>query len=200
MARFGIDSENTLGISMPTLRGIARETGKDQSLALALWSRGIFEARLLASLIDEPASINEEQLEAWAGAFDSWAICDGCCANLFYKTPFAWEKARTWSGRSEEFVKRAGFTLMAVLAVHDKKADDEKFFPFLERIKEEGADERNFVKKAVNWALRQIGKRSLFLNRAAIESAAALLYGLLSLFGIIGRKRFRDFLRQKRAG
>lgn len=171
MARFGINSNNTYGVSIPALRKIARETGKDHALALALWQSGIHEARILAGMIDEPEKVTEEQMESWAMDFDSWDVCDQVCSNLFDKTEFAYRKAHEWSGRKEEFVKRAGFVLMAALAVHDKRAGDEKFLEFLNIIKREAVDDRNFVKKAVNWALRQIGKRNLNLNNAAIETA-----------------------------
>lgn len=171
MARFGINSNNTYGVSIPALRKIARDTGKDHALALALWQSGIHEARILAGMIDEPEKVTEEQMESWAMDFDSWDVCDQVCSNLFDKTDFAYQKAHEWSGRKEEFVKRAGFVLMAALAVHDKRAGDEKFLEFLPIIKREAVDDRNFVKKAVNWALRQIGKRNLNLNNAAIETA-----------------------------
>ena len=171
MARFGINSENTLGISIPALRAIARRTGKNHALAQELWSSGIHEARILACFIDSPKQVTPEQMESWASEFDSWDVCDQCCSNLFDKTPFAYQKAGEWSGREEEFVKRAGFVLMAALAVHDKKAEDSKFTPFLPMIIRESDDERNFVKKAVNWALRQIGKRNKNLNALAISTA-----------------------------
>ena len=171
MARFGINPRNTYGVSIPALRKIARETGKDHALALALWQSGIHEARILAGMIDEPEKVTEEQMESWAMDFDSWDVCDQVCSNLFDKTDFAYQKAHEWSGRKEEFVKRAGFVLMAALAVHDKRAGDEKLLEFLNIIKREAVDDRNFVKKAINWALRQIGKRNLNLNNAAIETA-----------------------------
>jgi len=171
MARFGINPKNTLGISVPTLRKMAKGIGKDHVLAQELWASCVHEARMLASLIDDPRLVTEEQMERWVADFDSWDVCDGCCADLFDRTPFAYRKAVEWAGRDEEFVKRAGFALMAALAVHDKRAPDEAFLAFLPVIKRESADERNFVKKAVNWALRQIGKRNARLNAAAIETA-----------------------------
>ena len=171
MARFGIHSAKALGISVPELRSIAREIGKDHELAGKLWSTGIFDARIIAALIDEPAKVTEKQMERWVKDFDNWAICDGCCGNLFDKTPLAWKKALEWSRREEEFVKRSAFSLMAALAVHDKKAEDKRFLHFLPIIKRESTDGRNFVKKAVNWALRQIGKRNLNLNRRVIVTA-----------------------------
>ncbi len=171
MARFGISSSNTYGVSIPALRKMAREIGKDHTLAQQLWSSGIHEARILAGMIDVPELVTEEQMESWAMDVDSWDVCDQVCSNLFDKTGFAYQKAIEWSDREEEFVKRAGFVLMAALAVHDKKANNETFLNFLPVIKREAVDDRNFVRKAINWALRQIGKRNLSLNTAAIGTA-----------------------------
>lgn len=171
MARFGINPENTYGVSVPNLRKLAKETGKDYELAQQLWASGIHEARLLASMIDKPEMVTEAQMESWVKDFDSWDVCDLCCSNLFDKTLFAYQKAGAWSKREEEFVKRAGFVLMAALAVHDKTAADEELLKFLPIIKRESTDSRNLVKKAVNWALRQIGKRNLNLNKIAIKQA-----------------------------
>lgn len=174
MARFGINTRNTYGVSIPVLRKMARETGKDHELALELWESGIHEARLLACLIDRPDMVTGEQMENWVQDFDSWDVCDVCCGHLFDRTALAYQKAREWSEREEEFVKRAGFTLMAALSVHDKKASDEAMSEFLPMIKREAVDERNFVKKAVNWALRQIGKRNLKLNEMAVKTAGEI--------------------------
>jgi len=171
MARFGINPKNTYGVSVPNLRVIAKEIGSDHVLAQQLWSSGVHEARILAGMIDEPEMVTEVQMESWVKSIDSWDVCDQVCSNLFDKTRFARRKAVEWSGRSEEFVKRAGFVLMVVLSVHDKKAKDEVFLSFLPIIKRQSTDDRNFVRKAVNWALRQIGKRNLNLNKAAIETA-----------------------------
>jgi len=171
MAQYAVGGAHTLGISVPALRKLAKEIGQDHQLAQALWASGIHEARILASMIDPPRQVTEAQMEAWVKDFDSWDVCDQCCLNLFRKTPLAHRKAVEWSGREPEFVKRAGFALMATLAVHDKKAGDEVFIAFLPLIKREAIDERNFVKKAVNWTLRQIGKRNLNLNRVAVETA-----------------------------
>ena len=171
MARFGIESTTALGVSVPALRKLAREIGRDHELAAKLWSSGLHEARTLAALVDDPALVTEAQMEAWALALDSWDVCDACCSNLFDRTPFAFAKALAWSRRDEEFVKRAGFTLMATLAVHDKGAGDARFERFFPRIRAEAKDPRNFVKKAVNWALRQIGKRNAALHARAIAEA-----------------------------
>ena len=171
MARFGINPTNTYGVSIPILRKMVREIGKDHELALELWETGIHEARMLACFIDRPDMVTEEQLESWVKNFDSWDVCDQCCGNLFDRTRFAHKKAVEWCVREEEFVRRAGFVLMACLAVHDKKAGDQAFIEFLPLIKTHSGDERNYVKKAVNWALRQIGKRNQNLNEVAIKTA-----------------------------
>jgi len=174
MARYGISPEGTLGISIPTLRVMAKEIGRDHELALELWASGIHEARILAAHVDDPARVTKEQMESWVAEFDSWDVCDQVCGNLFDRTAFAYEQAAAWSGRREQFVKRAGFALMAWLPVHDKKAPDDKFLRFLPIIEKEASDERNFVKKAVSWALRNIGKRSRRLNEAAIACASRI--------------------------
>lgn len=171
LARFGIDPKNALGVPVPVLRQIANETGKNHLLAQRLWSSGIHEARILASMIDSPEDVSEEQMELWVNDFDSWGVCDQCCGNLFDKTSLAFRKAVEWSERDGEFVKRAGFVLMATLAVHDKNAKDEKFMEFFPIIRRESTDNRNFVRKAINWALRQIGKRNPNLNKRAIKAA-----------------------------
>jgi len=172
MARFGIATERALGgSSIPYLRWLAKRVGKDHELAAELWASGIHEARILAGLVDDPAQVTEEQMESWAVEFDSWDIVDGVCGSLFDRTPFAYGKAEEWSSRREEFVKRAAFALMAMLAVHDKAAPDATFEAFLPIIEREAGDPRNFVRKAVNWALRQIGKRNRALNAKAIAAA-----------------------------
>ncbi len=171
MARFGINPKNAYGVPIPVLRQIAKETGKNRLLAQRLWSSGVHEARILASMIDSPEDVTGGQMESWTKEFDSWDVCDQCCSNLFDKTGFAVQKAVEWSKRDEEFVKRAGFVLMATMAVHDKNAKDETFLKFLPIIKKGAVDERNFVKKAVNRALRQIGKRNPNLNKYAIKAA-----------------------------
>jgi len=171
MARFGINSKNTLGISVVTLRKIAREVRKDHALALKLWSSRIHEARLLACFIAEPARVTPALMNRWVKDFDSWDVCDQCCMNLFDKTPYAYEKVKEWSVRKEEFVRRAAFALMACLAVHDKEASNRDFQRFFPMIKTSATDPRNYVKKAVNWALRQIGKRNAFLHREALRTA-----------------------------
>jgi 3-methyladenine DNA glycosylase AlkD len=174
MARFGINPDRALGVRIPDLRRLAKEIGTDHRLALALWRSGLHEARILASMIDDPEKVTETQMESWARDFDSWDLCDQCCGNLFDKTPFAYRKATEWAGREEEFVKRAGFALMAWAAVHDKRSADRAFLRFLPIIEREAGDDRNFVKKAVNWSLRQIGKRNRRLQREAMAAARRL--------------------------
>jgi len=163
MARFGIKHTKTYGVRMPELRRIAKTAGKDHDLAEKLWNAGYGETKILAGLIEDPKMVTEIQMENWAAGFDSW--------DVFRKTPFAYKKVFEWSTREEEFVKRAAFAMIAVLAVHDKKADDKKFEKFFPLIIRESVDNRNFVKKAVNWALRQIGKRNINLNKRSIEVA-----------------------------
>ncbi|MGA2172792.1 MAG: DNA alkylation repair protein [Sedimentisphaerales bacterium] len=171
MANFAINTDRALGVSAPRMRKLAKEIGTDHKLALKLWRTRIHEARVIAALIDDPAQVTKSQMDVMAMGFDNWGVCDAWCCLVFDKTPFAWEKAIEWSKRKEEFVKRAGFVLMAALAVHDKKAPDNKFLHFFKVIKRHAGDERNFVKKAVNWALRQIGKRNLPLNKKATAVA-----------------------------
>jgi 3-methyladenine DNA glycosylase AlkD len=171
MARYGIATQRALGVSIPELRTLARSIGQHHELAGALWETEIHEARILASMIDDPSQVTEVQMEAWAGAFDSWDLCDQVCGNLFDRTRYAFDKATEWTGREEEFVKRAGFATVAWATVHRKETDDDRFRAFLPIIRRECTDDRNFVKKAVNWALRQIGKRSPELNAEAIATA-----------------------------
>ena len=171
MARFGIQSSNSFGVSVPKLRTLAREIGRDHLLASQLWETRLHDARLLATMIDDPRQVTVAQMEKWVRDFDSWDVVDGCCGNLFDKTPFAVSRAKEWCRREAEYEKRAGFVLMAELAVHDKKATDQVFLDFLPLIIGGASDKRNFVKKAVNWSLRQIGKRNLKLNKAAAKTA-----------------------------
>lgn len=175
MARFGINPDKTLGIPLSILRPLAREIGKDHDLAQQLWDSGIHEARILASIIGKPAQVTEEQMEAWVEDIDSWDVCDQVCMNLWGKSAYAYQKAHEWSAREEEFVKRTAFSLMVAVAIHDKKASDERLEQFLPVIEAQAADNRNFVRKAVNWALRQIGKRNLSLNAKAIATARQIL-------------------------
>jgi 3-methyladenine DNA glycosylase AlkD len=171
MAKYGMAVEQRLGVSVPDMRKLAKEIGKDHKLALDLWRTGIAEARIVAGMIDDPDKLTEEQMEEWVKDINSWDVCDQVCMNLFEKNQLAWKKIIYWSEREEEFVRRTAFSLIACLAWHDKKTRDEKFIELLPVIIRGATDERNFVKKAVNWALRNIGKRNLNLNRAAINAA-----------------------------
>ncbi len=174
MAEYGIATKSAYGVSIPDLRKLAKEIGKNHKLAQALWKIDNRETRILAGMIDEPELVSESQMANWVKDFADWEVCDQVCQNLFVNTRFAYQKALEWSRRDEEFVKRAGFALMAWLAFKDKAARDEEFERFLPAIKREATDNRNFVKKAVNWALRQIGKRNVYLNEKALETARAI--------------------------
>ena len=174
MAGYGIDTSRAVGLSVSELRRIARGLGRDHELAAALWASGVHEARILASRVDEPARVSEAQMDAWVADVDSWDVCDGVCGNLFDRTPFALAKAVEWSTREPELEKRAAFALMACAAVHRRDLPDAAFGSLLPVIREQASDDRNYVKKAVSWALRQIGKRSLGLNVRAIRTAERL--------------------------
>jgi 3-methyladenine DNA glycosylase AlkD len=197
MQRFGINTSRALGISMKTLREKAKAYRRNHEMALQLWDEGIHEARLLAVLVDDPNQLTEKQMEAWVKDIDSWDLCDQACMNLFDKFPGAWEKARQWSAREEEFVKRAGFVLMAVLSVHDKKAPNDAFLAFLSLIEKESGDDRNFVKKAVNWALRAIGKRNALLNQKALEYSQKLAGSENKAARWIGKDALRELQSEK---
>jgi 3-methyladenine DNA glycosylase AlkD len=171
MGRFGMQTEQRLGVSVPDMRKLARQLGRDHHLALALWKSGIQEARIVAGMVAEPERLTESQMESWVLDLDSWDVCDQLCMNLLEKSPLALKKIHDWSKRDEEFVKRAAYALLACLARHDKAADDQQFIDLLPLIERGATDERNFVKKAVNWALRVIGKRNRNLNREALAVA-----------------------------
>lgn len=175
MARFGINPKYALGVRVPVLRSLAKKAGRDHTLALALWRTKIHEARILASMVDEIDQVTEQQMDEWIKEFNSWDLCDQCCMNLFDKLPFAYDKAKRLAGAESEFTRRAGFALMSCLAWHDKKAEDANFEAFFPLIITHAEDKRNFVKKAVNWALRQIGKRNPALRKKAIQTAAEIL-------------------------
>ncbi|MEO6150586.1 MAG: DNA alkylation repair protein [Mucilaginibacter sp.] len=175
MKRYGIDTSKAIGVAIPDVRRLARSYKKDQELSLKLWATGIHEARILASIIGDPAQVTEKQMDAWTKEFNSWDVCDQVCGNLFDRTPFAVDKAFEYSKHEEEYIKRAGFVLMAELAVHAKNMDNEVFLSFFPVMEREANDNRNFVKKAVNWALRQIGKRNSILQKAAVETAKRML-------------------------
>ncbi|KQW45459.1 MULTISPECIES: DNA alkylation repair protein [unclassified Roseateles] len=174
MARFGLTGEGRLGLAVPTLRALAREFKRDHELALALWDTGIPDAQILASMVAESAKLTVEQMDHWVAGMRAWDVCDQACTNAFVKSPLAWDAIPRWSGRQPEFEKRAGFTLLAVAAVHQKTRPDADFLARLPLIEAAADDERNFVKKAVNWALRQIGKRSTGLREPALTLAERL--------------------------
>ena len=174
MARFGINPQKTYAIRIPELRKIAKKAGKNHKLAARLWEAGYRETRILACMIEDPKQVTSDQMDLWATEFDYWEICDQCCMKLFRLTPFAYQKVFQWSKAEEEFKKRAAFALIAVLAVHDKSAPDEKFEQFFPLIIKESTDGRNYVKKAVNWALRHIGKKNMALNRKVIVVASEI--------------------------
>jgi 3-methyladenine DNA glycosylase AlkD len=197
MAKFGINPENTLGIPVPVLRGLAKQYRKNHALAQELWGSGFHEARLMAAFVDDFEQVTEAQMENWVRDFNSWDVCDQVCSNLFDRTPWAYQKALEWSRQKEEFVRRAGFVMVACLAVHDKKAPDEKFIQFLPAIVEQAGDERNFVKKAINWALRQIGKRNIYLHAQALGLASDLANADNKTTRWIGRDALRELTSEK---
>ncbi len=174
MARYGIRAKVVFGVSKPKMDLLAKRIGKSHQLALQLWDSGVHDARILAGMVDEPEQVTSAQMDSWVRDFDNWDICDGTCCHLFAHSRPAWQKVVRWSRRTAEFQKRAGFALMAYLAVHDKKAGDAQYLQLLPIIHQAATDGRNFVRKAVNWALRQIGKRNIKLNRAAIREAEHL--------------------------
>jgi 3-methyladenine DNA glycosylase AlkD len=176
-ARVGITGVGALGVTVGELRGLARELGRDHDLAAALWASGVHEARILASMVEDRAAVDAEQLDAWAADLDSWDLCDQVCQNLVRHTPHAWAKALEWSGRDEPFVRRAGFAVMAGLAVADGRSDDGRFEPFLRAVAERADDDRPIVRKGASWALRQIGKRSPGLRERAVATARELRSG-----------------------
>jgi 3-methyladenine DNA glycosylase AlkD len=175
MARFGINTTRAFGVSVVNIRKLARSYKRDHQLAQDLWDSAWHECRILASIVDDPALVTISQMDQWVGDFDSWDLCDQCCLNLFDKTRFAWKKAAEWSRSEVEFTRRAGFALMAALAWHDKQAPDPKFLKLLHLIEKRSDDDRNYVCKSANWALRQIGKRNPVLRGEAIATASRIL-------------------------
>jgi 3-methyladenine DNA glycosylase AlkD len=196
MARYGITSRGrVVGVSVGTLRALAKRIGRDHGLAAELWKAGWYESRMLATLVDEPSRVTPRQMNAWAGGFDNWAICDTACFHLFDKTPHAWQKVREWSRSPREFVKRGAFALLASLALHDKTAADARFRALLPLIARAAADDRNFVKKGVSWALRGVGKRSPGLKRAAIVVARRLARSDEPAARWVGKDALRELTR-----
>jgi 3-methyladenine DNA glycosylase AlkD len=174
MARYGIVAKRAFGVPMSTLLALKKKLGKDQAMSLALWRSGWYEARLLAALVGDPAQVTPRQMNAWAAGFENWADCDTACFHLFDRTPHAWARARQWAASPREFVKRGGFALMASLALHDTAAADKQFLRLLPLIERGARDDRNFVKKGVNWALRAMGRRTPALRKAASAAARRL--------------------------
>jgi len=197
MARYGIVAEHAFGVPMGTLLSLRKRLGKDHALATALWESGWYEARLLAALVGDPERVTRRQMNAWAAGFENWADCDTVCFHLFDRTPFAWEKARRWSRSPREFVKRGAFALMACLALHDKAAPDKGFLAFLPLIENGANDQRNFVKKAVSWALRSIGRRNVALNVAALAAANSLALSEQAASRWVGKDALRELASSK---
>jgi 3-methyladenine DNA glycosylase AlkD len=192
MARYGINTRRAFGVSIAQLRPIARRLKPNHDLALELWKSGWHEARLLAALIDEPGKVTAEQLDSWVADFDSWDLCDQACSKLFVRTPFTEAKIVEWAEDEREFVRRAGFALLVAYTVHGKKVPDRRFLAYLDLVERHAADPRNFVKKAVNWALRQIGKRSMALHRPALALAERLAASPDRTARWIGRDAVRE--------
>ena len=192
MAHYGIRAPKVFGVSMATMRPLVRRLGRDHVLALALWKTGWLEARVLASFVDDPARVTPAQMDRWTRDFDNWAICDSSCIHLFSRTPLAWAKVPAWAASDQEFVRRAAFALLAGLAVHDKAAPDAAFVRMLPLVTRHAADSRNFVKKAVNWALRQVGKRNRALNIKAVAAARRLAASESSTERWVGKDALRE--------
>ncbi|MBK6315059.1 MAG: DNA alkylation repair protein [Blastocatellia bacterium] len=174
MARYGIPSDNALGVAVSDIKALGKQLGRSHELAAALWETGVYEARMLTSFVDEPERVTSAQMDRWCRDFDSWAIVDTLCFHLFDRTPLAWSKIEPWSEKRDEFGKRAAFALLACLALHDKQTDDDTYLDGLRLIELAAGDERNFVKKGVNWALRAVGERNAALNAAAVKVAGRL--------------------------
>jgi len=192
MARYGIPSDNAFGTQVGTVKRLAKDLGRDHQLAAALWDTGWYEARMLAVFVDEPTSVTSAQMDRWCRDFDSWAICDTACFALFDRTPHAWRKIVQWSRRQGEFQKRAAFALMASLSLHDKTTADEAFLRCLPIVERAADDDRNYVKKGVNWALRSIGRRSVTLNREAVALARRLAASTNAATRWIGKDALRE--------
>jgi len=197
LSRFGINPESALGISVTTLRKKAKQIGGNHQIALELWDTGIHEARILATMVDDYQKVTKRQMNSWVKDFNSWDLCDQCCNNLFRKTNYAVEYSFRWSKSEDEFIKRAGFTLIAVLAVHSKQLKNEDFIKYFPEIIQHSDDERNFVKKSVNWALRQIGKRNIMLNKEAVKVAQKLISRNLKPARWIGKDALRELTSEK---
>jgi len=192
MARFAIPSDKAFGVSVGTMRQMAKKLGKNHELAEGLWKTGWYETRMMAAFVDEPSEVTPAQMERWCLGFDNWAICDTVCFHLFDRTPHAWKKLAPWSRLQDEFPRRGAFALLWGLTVHDKQADDEKFAQGLALIERAATDERNFVKKAVNMALRATGKRNPALHAAAVATAERLATSTNSAARWVGKDALRE--------
>jgi 3-methyladenine DNA glycosylase AlkD len=192
MSHFGINVEKAFGVSIPVIRELAKQHKKDHALALELWASGYREARILASMVDDPKLCTEKQMEGWVLEFDSWEVCDQTCFGLFARSDYGWKKAFEWPHREEEYVRRAGFALMAAFTLHKTKATDEELLSFFPLIEKYSTDERNFVRKAVNWALRQTGKRNRNLNTHAIVLSEKLMNSANKSARWIGKDAYRE--------
>lgn len=197
MARYAIPSDNAFGVPVGVMRAYAKRLGRDHDLALELWKSGYYEARMLATFVDDPALVTPVQMDRWCKDFDSWAICDTACFHLFDRSPHAWKKVRAWAKKRDEFVKRGAFALLASLALHDKKAPDAPFLQGLKLIERAASDERNFVKKAVSWALRGIGKRNRALNAEAVKVSKRLAASSKPAARWVGKDALRELERRK---
>ncbi|HEY7028254.1 MAG TPA: DNA alkylation repair protein [Gemmatimonadales bacterium] len=192
LTRYAITAPKSYGVKVGMIQGLAKSLGKDHDLAEALWRTGWYEARMLASYVDDPAQVTSVQMDRWARDFDNWGICDTVCFVLFDKTPHAWRKVEQWSKHREEFVKRAAFALIASLALHDKRSGDEPFVRSLKFIQRGATDERNFVKKGVSWGLRVLGRRNASLNAAAVEVSRRLAESDEPAARSIGKEALRE--------
>jgi 3-methyladenine DNA glycosylase AlkD len=195
MARYGLVAAKVFGVSVGNVQALAKQIGRDHDLALALWDTEWYEARLLTAFVDDPARVTSSQMDRWARDFENWGDCDTVCMHLFDKTPYAWKKVELWSKRKDEFVKRAAFALLASLALHDRNAKDATFLKGLKTIRAGASDERNFVKKGVNWALRSIGHRNSALHAAAVAEAQRLAESRDSTERWVGKDALRDLMR-----
>ena len=199
LVRFGVTATNALGVSMTNIQNLAKRLGRNHELAAALWKTNCYEARLLASFVEEPSRVTSAQMDRWCRDFDNWGICDTICFTLFDRTPYAWDKVSKWSDAREEFVKRAAFALLASLAGHDKKATDRQFLDALPLIERAATDDRNFVKKGVSWALRRTGRRNAVLHAAALKLAQRLSESSNAAARWIGRDAVRDLTKARRS-
>jgi len=193
MSRYGLPSDNALGVPVGKMQTLAKEIGRNHELAEGLWKTGIYEARMVAAFLDEPNMVTTAQMDRWCGDFDNWGIVDTVCFKLFDQTPHAWKKVVQWSKKQDEFQKRAAFALLACLGVHDKKATNQQFLACLPLIEEAATDERNFVKKGVSWALRVIGRRNVALNESCVELAERLAASTNATARSLGKEALREF-------